>query len=176
MVQENDQSSVLAAETREKLSLTYLGRLVKNSYRTLGEVWKDNKLRFIATWTIAVITGVFPLIDAKLFGILLNRLTSRADIETLKWWIVAVVVVGGIVPILYSFRYFIERKNWYSINKCFDLLVVLVGNGGHLLESEGALEKLAAVQATAQNEMTFEEGAAVAKNLQSFIFCHGRGD
>ena len=45
---------------------------------------------------------------------------------------------------------------------------------GHLLEREGALEKLPAVQSAAQNEMAFEQRAGIAKNLQGFIFCHAR--
>jgi hypothetical protein len=43
---------------------------------------------------------------------------------------------------------------------------------GHLLEREGALEKLPAVQTAAQNEMAFKQRAAVAENLQHFVFCH----
>jgi hypothetical protein len=42
-----------------------------------------------------------------------------------------------------------------------------------LLQGEGALEELAAVEAAAQNEMAFQEGAGVAKNLQDFGFSHG---
>jgi hypothetical protein len=45
---------------------------------------------------------------------------------------------------------------------------------GHLLEREGALEKLPAVQAAAQDEMAFEQRAAVAENLQNFVLCHRR--
>ena len=35
---------------------------------------------------------------------------------------------------------------------------------GHLLEGEGALKELAAVQAAAEDEMAFEQRAAVAEN------------
>jgi hypothetical protein len=44
-----------------------------------------------------------------------------------------------------------------------------------LLKRERALEKLPAVKTAAQNEMAFKQRAAVAKNLQRFIFCHARG-
>ena len=44
---------------------------------------------------------------------------------------------------------------------------------GHLLQGEGALEKLPAVQAAAENEMAFEQRAGVAKNLEDFVLCHG---
>ena len=44
---------------------------------------------------------------------------------------------------------------------------------GHLLERQGALEKLPAVQAAAEDEMTFEQRSAVAKNLEDFVLCHG---
>lgn len=43
----------------------------------------------------------------------------------------------------------------------------------HLLERQRALEELATVQTAAQDEMTFEQGAGVAKNLQDFFFRHG---
>jgi len=44
---------------------------------------------------------------------------------------------------------------------------------GHLLERKGALEVLAAVQATAENEMAFEQRTAVVENFQDFVLCHG---
>jgi hypothetical protein len=44
---------------------------------------------------------------------------------------------------------------------------------GHLLEREGALKVLAAVQSAAENEMAFEQRAAVAENLENFVLCHG---
>ena len=44
---------------------------------------------------------------------------------------------------------------------------------GHLLEREGALEELAAVQTAAEDEMAFEQRAAVAENFQNFVLCHG---
>ena len=44
---------------------------------------------------------------------------------------------------------------------------------GHLLEREGALKELAAVQSAAQDEMAFEQRAAVAENLENFVLCHG---
>jgi hypothetical protein len=43
---------------------------------------------------------------------------------------------------------------------------------GHLLEREGALKVLAAVQAAAENEMAFEQRAAVAEDLENFVLCH----
>jgi hypothetical protein len=42
-----------------------------------------------------------------------------------------------------------------------------------LLEGERALKELAAVQTAAQDEMAFEQRAAVAKNLENFVLCHG---
>jgi len=42
-----------------------------------------------------------------------------------------------------------------------------------LLERKGALEVLAAVQATAENEMAFEQRTAVVENFQDFVLCHG---
>ncbi len=44
---------------------------------------------------------------------------------------------------------------------------------GHLLQRKGALEELAAVQAAAQEEMSFEQRAGVAEDLQHFVFGHG---
>jgi len=44
---------------------------------------------------------------------------------------------------------------------------------GHLLQGEGALKELAAVQSAAENEMPFEQRAAVAENLENFILRHG---
>jgi hypothetical protein len=41
-----------------------------------------------------------------------------------------------------------------------------------LLEREGALKVLAAVQAAAEDEMAFEQRAAVAENLEDFVLCH----
>jgi hypothetical protein len=41
------------------------------------------------------------------------------------------------------------------------------------LERKGALEELAAVQAAAENEMAFEQRAAVAEYLENFVLCHG---
>jgi len=46
-------------------------------------------------------------------------------------------------------------------------------NGGHLLERDGALEELPAVQAAAKEEMAFEQRAGVAEDLQHFVFGHG---
>jgi hypothetical protein len=43
---------------------------------------------------------------------------------------------------------------------------------GHLLEGEGALEKLAAMQAAAEDEMSFEERTGIAKNLKHVGLCH----
>ena len=47
-------------------------------------------------------------------------------------------------------------------------------DGGHLLERERALEKLPAVQTAAEDEMAFEQRAAVAENLENLILCHRR--
>ena len=41
---------------------------------------------------------------------------------------------------------------------------------GHLLQGEGALEELAAVEAAAQDEMSFEQRAGVAENLAGLRF------
>lgn len=49
-------------------------------------------------------------------------------------------------------------------------------DGGHLLESEGALEVLAAVQTTSQYEMALEQCTALAKDLQYFIIRHAADD
>ena len=47
---------------------------------------------------------------------------------------------------------------------------------GHLLESKGALKKLAAVEATAKDKMTFEQRAGVAENLEDVVVGHqGKG-
>ncbi len=43
---------------------------------------------------------------------------------------------------------------------------------GHLLQSQGALEELAAVQTAAQNEVPFQQRAGLAKNLQRFVLRH----
>ncbi len=43
---------------------------------------------------------------------------------------------------------------------------------GHLLEGERALEELAAVEAAAKDEMTFEERAGVAEDLEDFSLSH----
>ena len=43
---------------------------------------------------------------------------------------------------------------------------------GHLLQRERALKVLAAVQAAAENEMAFEQRAAVVENLEDFVLCH----
>jgi hypothetical protein len=37
------------------------------------------------------------------------------------------------------------------------------------------LKELAAVQSAAEDEMAFEQRAAVAKNLEDFVWCHGGG-
>jgi hypothetical protein len=42
-----------------------------------------------------------------------------------------------------------------------------------LLEREGTLKVLAAVQAAAEDEMAFKQRAAVAENFQDFVLCHG---
>ena len=47
-------------------------------------------------------------------------------------------------------------------------------DGGHLLEREGTLEKLPAVQTAAEDEMAFEQRAAVAENLENFVLRHRR--
>ena len=47
-------------------------------------------------------------------------------------------------------------------------------DNGHLLEREGALKVLAAVQAAAEDEMAFEQRATVAENLEDFVLCHRR--
>ena len=44
---------------------------------------------------------------------------------------------------------------------------------GHLLESQGALEILAAVQPAAEHEMAFQQRPAVTKKLQHFALGHG---
>ena len=49
-------------------------------------------------------------------------------------------------------------------------------DGGHLLQGDGALEELPAVQPAAQDEMAFEQRAGVAENLQNFVFGHGEDD
>ena len=46
-------------------------------------------------------------------------------------------------------------------------------NDGHLLQREGALEELAAVQTAAQDKMSFEQRARVAENLENFVLSHG---
>ena len=46
-------------------------------------------------------------------------------------------------------------------------------DGRHLLQREGALEILAAVQAAAENEMAFQKRAAVAEDLENLGFSHG---
>ncbi len=43
----------------------------------------------------------------------------------------------------------------------------------HLLEREGALKVLAAVQSAAEDEMPFEQRAGVAENLEDFGLCLG---
>lgn len=47
---------------------------------------------------------------------------------------------------------------------------------GHLLEGEGALEKLAAMKATAKDEMAFEQSAGVAEDLENVLSGHESGD
>lgn len=44
----------------------------------------------------------------------------------------------------------------------------------HLLQGQRALEELAAVQTTTQDEMSFEQRAAIAENLQHLILRHAR--
>lgn len=46
----------------------------------------------------------------------------------------------------------------------------------HLFQRFGALEKLAAVQAAAENEMAFEQSAGFAEDMECFILCHARRD
>lgn len=114
----------MSEDARDRLSLESLRRLLTNCRRTMAEAWKDGKKRVIATCLIAVVTAVIPLIEASLFGVLLNGLTSGASFESLKWWVVAVIAVGTLVPVLFSLRYFLERRNWYALCKLSDLLVV----------------------------------------------------
>jgi hypothetical protein len=45
-------------------------------------------------------------------------------------------------------------------------------NDGHLLQGEGALKELPAVQTAAEDEMPFEQRARVAENLENFVLCH----
>ena len=45
---------------------------------------------------------------------------------------------------------------------------------GHLLKREGALEKLPAMQAAAEDEMAFEQRAGLAEKLEGFFIRHGR--
>jgi hypothetical protein len=41
-----------------------------------------------------------------------------------------------------------------------------------LLQGQGALEKLAAMQSASQNEMALQQGAGITKNLQGFVLRH----
>ena len=45
-------------------------------------------------------------------------------------------------------------------------------NHGHLLQRQGTLKKLPAVQPTTQNKMPFEEGAGIPKNIQNVFLSH----
>jgi hypothetical protein len=58
----------------------------------------------------------------------------------------------------------------------------LVGKGaadafGYLgvAQEEGALEKLAAVQAGAEDEVAVEEGAGLAEKFEDVVLIHGKG-
>jgi len=43
-----------------------------------------------------------------------------------------------------------------------------------LLERQGALKILPAMQPAAEDEMAFEQRAGIAENLENFVLCHGR--
>jgi hypothetical protein len=47
------------------------------------------------------------------------------------------------------------------------------GRNRRVLQQQGALEKLAAVQAAAQEEMTVEEGVRAAEKVEDLVGCHG---
>lgn len=109
---------------KESLDRSAILRLARNSRRTLQLAWQDSRGRFFLTCLIAVTTAVVPLIDARLFGTLLNRLTAGEDIAHLRFWIICVLVVSSAIPILASVRYFLERRNWYALSKMTDLMVI----------------------------------------------------
>ncbi len=58
----------------------------------------------------------------------------------------------------------------FAARACSELL-----DDRHLLKRQGALEELPAVQAAAQNEMAFEQGAGLAEQGQGFFVRHGGG-
>lgn len=49
-------------------------------------------------------------------------------------------------------------------------------DGGHILEGQGALEKLSRAEAATEDEMAFEEGAGAAENVEDFGLGHGRDE
>jgi hypothetical protein len=42
-----------------------------------------------------------------------------------------------------------------------------------MLQGQGTLEKLAAVESAAEDKMSLQKGTRVAENLQDFVLCHG---
>jgi hypothetical protein len=62
----------------------------------------------------------------------------------------------------------VERADWLGEGGA-ELL-----DDGHLLQGEGALKILAAMESASEDEMALEERAGFAEDAQHFVFGHGR--
>jgi ABC-type multidrug transport system fused ATPase/permease subunit len=111
-------------EEKKPMTLESMRRTLFNARRTLAVVFVAGRARAIGTIVIAVLTAVLPLVDARIFGHLINHIATGASNDSLRPWIFAVLIIGGVTPILLNVRFLLDRYNWYAIGKMFDLKVI----------------------------------------------------
>ena len=110
-------------DEKEKIAIGSSTRVVRNARRTIGALWPQASGVLTSQWLVAVTTAIIPLVDAWLFGQLINELAAGSDPGRVRRLGAAVVLVSALIPMLYAVKYFLERKCWHLATKLFNLLV-----------------------------------------------------
>lgn len=107
----------------EDLAKGSIRRFVRNAGRTLAAVWPEGAWRLFGMLSLAIVTAIMPVMDARIWAIVINTIQGGehpAWLHSLVW---AAIILGLVVPICYSFRYLLERRNWHSVTRQFELMV-----------------------------------------------------
>lgn len=104
-------------------------RVYLNMRRLFGDMLAESPLMVLSTALVMVALAILPLLEAGIFGELLNeigRLAGSREADKSRLWscLVLFLCASALTPYLVNLRSFKDRKFWFLLTKRYDLEII----------------------------------------------------
>lgn len=114
------------------LSVTVVGRLIRNSQRLMVLAWKTYPWMVIALLLLTLCIAGMPFLRSGSVALLINELVAAGGVSSRLVWLIVFMSIAAVLPdIMYAIKEYVDKRFWIVFQEKLELLY---------LEHKGAID------------------------------------